>query len=356
MTIIKRSPHDFSITELDNELLARGARIETDERYCFKGITGIALRDEMMAQVKKQYQSETLPLPNDALKHLSMEQLTQALYLKIQQEESKKALRGQGLRLDRYEIADPFIQENASAVVSIWLKDNLTNTQDGFFALQLQVFGKAYNLNSYEPFFHQPVAVGRLCTGFLVKPDVIATAGHCVNKQNIHELCFIFGYEMTQAQSPVTRVPLHDVYYGVEILQRVYDPFESGADWALVKLQRPVSGRKPVILAATDVALNQAVYVLGHPVGLPLKYVATEPVQAIHNTYFSAQLSIYGGNSGSPVFSKDSHQLVGIVVRGDQQDFRWTGKGWLSIRYPNPALKSAPPQCTRVSQFYHYCR
>ena len=50
-------------------------------------------------------------------------------------------------------------------------------------------------------------------------------------------------------------------------------------------------------------------------------------------------------------FDRKTNEVIGIVVRGDNQDFRWTGKGWLSIIYPNPDIHSKEPQCTRVSEF-----
>ncbi len=347
---------DFSIPELDKELLARGARLTPDEQPSFNGIPGTPARENIMAQIEELYLPENAPLPNDALSHVTLWQLAEALFLKIREEEHKKALRGEGLRLDMYEISDPHIQRNARAVASIWMKENVKNTGNNLFALQYQPYGKSFNLCLCEPYYHQPIVAGRLCTGFLIKPDVIATAGHCADEKNVKNLCFVFGYEMKQADYPVTQVPDRDIYHGVEILQRVYNPMGNGTDWALVKLDRNVSNRETLSLATTDIHPSQGVYVLGYPSGLPLKYIPEEPVNTMKETFFSAELSVYSGNSGSPVFCKDSHQVVGIVVRGDQQDFRWTGKGWMSIRYPNSMIKSNAPQCTKVSQFLSFCR
>jgi len=254
-----------------------------------------------------------------------------------------------------YEISNADIKQNARAVASIWMKDNIENNGDGFSSLQFKSYGESFNLYRGEPYYQQPVAAGRLCTGFLVKPNVIATAGHCADKRNVKHLCFVFGYQMKDTDQPVTRVPNDDIYDGMEIIARVYDPGGSGADWALVKLDRNVTGRKTLTLARTSVCGDEPVYVLGHPCGLPLKYVPDEPVTAIHKAFFSAELTVYGGNSGSPVFSSSTHEVVGIVVRGDQQNFRWTGSGWMSIRYPGAGINSTAPQCTRVSEFINQC-
>jgi len=75
-----------------------------------------------------------------------------------------------------------------------------------------------------------------------------------------------------------------------------------------------------------------------------------------YNRCNGADLNVYCGNSGSPVFDRETHEVIGLVVRGDNQDFRWTGKGWLSIIYPHPDFHSQEPQCTSVTEFIDYCR
>ena len=82
----------------------------------------------------------------------------------------------------------------------------------------------------------------------------------------------------------------------------------------------------------------------------------TANVETVSPDFFSADLDVYSGNSGSPVFSKDTDEMIGIVVRGDNQDFRWTGNGWLSVIYPNTVIHSPKPQCTMVSEFSAYCK
>lgn len=356
MTGIKRSPRDYPIQHLDNELIARGAGMSKQERQRFDDVQDFPLRNEIMAQSEKLYLPKTLPSPDESLNHISTSYLIKALILKIKEAEDYKAIRGRGIRQDMHEIDGTRIQQNARAVASIWMKDCIEDKGNGFYSLKHGYYGKSFNLHRSEPYYNQTIARGRLCTGFLVKPDVIATAGHCAENCIVTRLRFVFGYRMKDRGYPVKQVPGGDVYRGVEILERVYAPRGNGADWALVKLDRKVKDRQPLTLSEADIRPNENVYVLGHPCGLPLKLVAKEPVTRVAPAFFSAELTIYGGNSGSPVFDSETHEVVGIVVRGDQQDFRWTGEGWLSIRYPNPRLKSCAPQCTRVSEFIEYCR
>lgn len=355
MTDIKRSPWDFSKQELDMELIARGSRIHAEIRLKFPDIEGTPAREEMIQCSENFYLCDS-PFPlNPAMSHLDLNEISDTLIQKVREFENKKAQRGTGIRMEVYQVACPHIQRNAKAVVSIWMKDSIEANGDISF-LQHKQFGKSFHLCPGEPYYFQPVARGRLCTGFLVGKDVIATAAHCVDQTNLKNLRFVFGYRINEDGFPCTELSADDIYSGTGIIQRVYDPMGSGVDWALVKIDREVGNRRPLTLATGDINPDTPVYVLGHPRGLPLKYVADEPVKDVEPAYFSADLSVYGGNSGSPVFDAKTHEVVGIVVRGDQQDFRWTEDGWISVQYPDPVLESPRPQCTKVSLFRNLCQ
>jgi hypothetical protein len=232
----------------------------------------------------------------------------------------------------------------------------LLNNEKGFSTLKHKNYGEVFNLCSQEPFRNQPIAAGRLCTGFLVKEDIIATAGHCADEKNVTGLRIVFGFKMLGLSTPVTWIPNENIYKGIKIIHRVYDPKGSGADCELIKLDRKVEDHPLANLSGKAIYLNQPVYILGHPCGLPLKYASGAQVRGITDACFSADINVYCGNSGSPVFDCKTHEVIGMVVRGDTQDFRWTGTGWLSVIYPNPVIRSQEPQCTRVSEFLHYCK
>jgi V8-like Glu-specific endopeptidase len=66
------------------------------------------------------------------------------------------------------------------------------------------------------------------------------------------------------------------------------------------------------------------VYALGHPKRLPLKYTDHASVQDASATrpYFTTELDILNGNSGSPVCAKDTHLVEGVVYEGAQPSTR----------------------------------
>jgi len=352
--LLKRSLHDFSIEELDIELIARGAQTPGEVQFKFKDRNGTPERHAIVVQIKDLYNKASSP--NPTLSRISTWELVETLMHKIKENNDIRGIWGIDNRMDFYAISDERIRKNASCVAAICSENDLIHNGEGFSTLEVKNYGKTFNLCDLEPFYNQPIAAGRLCTGFLVKDDVIATAGHCADEKNVTDFRIVFGFKMLGLSTPITWIPNENIYKGVKILHRVYDSKGKGPDWELIKLDRKVEGHTPVKLSEKPIVLDQPVYILGHPCGLSLKYTSGAQVRNINDTCFAADLNVYSGNSGSPVFDCKTHEVIGIVVRGDTQDFRWTGKGWLSVIYPNSDIRSQEPQCTRVSEFLHYCR
>ncbi len=349
MAVSKESFHKLSIEDLDRELISRGAQTPDEVQFKFKDRNGSMDRHAIMVQIKNLYDKASSP--NPMLSHISTWELVETLINKIKENNNIRGIWGIDNRMDFYAITDEQVKKNADSIAAIFLEHNLLNKEKGFANLKVKNYGKTFNLCDFEPFYNQPIAAGRLCTGFLVKEDVIATAGHCADENSAAELRIVFGFKMLGLSTPVTWVPNENIYKGVKIIHRVYDPKGKGPDWELIKLDRKVVGHPPVKLSEKPIVLDQPVYILGHPCGLPLKYTSGSQVREITDTCFTADLNVYCGNSGSPVFDRKTHEVIGIVVRGDTQDFRWTGKGWLSVIYPNSDIRSQEPQCTRVSEF-----
>ena len=64
--------------------------------------------------------------------------------------------------------------------------------------------------------------------------------------------------------------------------------------------------------------------------------------------HFVANLDAYGGNSGSPVFNSDTHEVEGVLVRGDT-DFVLQGGCRVSLVCPTTGCRGE--DCTRVTEF-----
>ena len=259
----------------------------------------------------------------------------------------QRAIYGVDNRRDVYTVKAPKIRTAARAVVALVKAKDLKARADGGHDLATESFRDAYELCSSEPFGAQPI--GCFCSGVLVAADIVATAGHCVKgKADLARMRFVFDFRMQDAGRARTRFPPEDVYRGRALLKRRLSA--DGTDWALVRLDRAVVGRAPVKLrTAGKVATAQALFVIGHPCGLPQKYAAGARVR--DNTpapYFVANLDTYGGNSGSPVFNAKTHAVEGLLVRGEN-DFVASGDCYVSLVCPTTGCRGE--DVTRASAF-----
>lgn len=248
-------------------------------------------------------------------------------------------------RKDMYQVKSASVKKSAAAVAALVKKGDLTLQADGSFVLATSSYQAEYDLCGSEPFVNQPL--GCFCSGFLVAPDVVATAGHCVkDAQDLKGMSFVFGFQMDDAQAARTAFPAADVYTGASLIGRALA--DDGTDWALVRLDRPVAGRAPLrVRKSGKVPATAALYVIGHPCGLPQKYAPGAKVR--DNTpapFFIANLDTYGGNSGSPVFNASTQQVEGILVRGET-DF--VGNGTCNVSLVCPTTGCRGEDVTRAT-------
>jgi trypsin-like peptidase len=249
----------------------------------------------------------------------------------------QRVIYGSDNRQDMYQVTKSAVRRSAAAVVALVKAADLNENGDGTFDLMTESYKDAYDLCSSEPFVSQPT--GCFCSGFLVAADVVATAGHCVkNAADLATMRFVFGFRMTNATTPQTKFAAADVYAGKQLLGRQMS--NDGTDWALVRLDRPVVGRKAVPVRTTGRIKNkQAVYVIGHPCGLPQKYAPDAQVRDNSAApFFVANLDTYGGNSGSPVFNAQNNNVEGILVRGET-DFVSNGECDVSLVCPSTGCR-----------------
>lgn len=355
MTGQNKSQLEILVERLDRELLARGAQ-SVREQFKFDDSEGTPQREDIMAGIQEYYRSAAPSAPEQAFSHISTPDLAKMLMAKTRELNADRGISGEESRRDYYEITDEQTRKNADGVAAICQEKDLIPNREGCRTLRSKNYGRAFNLCQSEPFYHQKIAAGRLCTGFLVKQDIIATAGHCLDDQNLKDLCFVFGYKMVDAAGQVTGIRPKDIYKGERIIHRICKRRGNQSDWALVRLDRKVEGREPVTLSKKKITAGKPVYIIGYPVGLPLKYSPEASVGEISEAYFSADLNVYNGSSGSPVFDGETHEVTGIVVRGHNRNFRLVQGCWRSVIYPRTRTPGAhrKPECTRVSEFISY--
>ncbi len=235
-----------------------------------------------------------------------------------------KLVYGEDNRLDYYQVQNPALLALADSTVALMKNEILIQDTEGNYSVTDSTFEESYNLCASEPFKDQ-INPG-FCSGFLVGPDTIVTAGHCIeNQSDCTDTSFVFGFNVPKAGNVNTNFSKDDVYKCKEILGR--DQEGSGPDWAIIKLDREVLGRVPLkVRTEGTAAIGDSLVVIGHPVGLPVKISGGANVREIDdNGFFVANLDTYGGNSGSAVFNLTTKEVEGILVRGDD-DFVYEGE------------------------------
>lgn len=229
-----------------------------------------------------------------------------------------KVIYGEDNRADLYQVESAALREVADSTVAMIPLDRLQiDSEAGKVAVKTKHFGNEYGLCKDEPYFSQPTAA--MCSGFLVGEDLIATAGHCIQAANCDENAFVFGFKMTDSQTAPSEVPSENVYKCKRVVAR---ELTRQQDYALVQVDRPVKGHRILSLAKDGVQKDDGVTVIGHPSGLPTKVSGGAKVRRNDEGFFVANLDTYGGNSGSAVFNSATLDVVGILVRGEQ-DFRY---------------------------------
>lgn len=260
-------------------------------------------------------------------------------------QDNQRVIYGSDDRQDLFQVTDPDLRRDADCVVALLDQGQLVDNGDGTSQLLVQNFGTSRNLCPSERFRDQPTAA--FCSGFLVAPDIVATAGHCVDATTVGNTRFVFGFQMVNASTARQQIANAEIYRGAALIDRREQG--AGADWALVRLDRAVTNHQPARVRSTGRIPNgQAVHVIGHPSGLPLKVAAGANVRDNSpNAFFVANLDTYGGNSGSPVFNSQSHTVEGILVRGET-DFVMQGTCRVSLVCPTTGCRGE--DCTRVTE------
>ncbi len=222
-----------------------------------------------------------------------------------------KAIYGEDDRVDWYESPGQTKDYWAKATLALIPYGNLL-LRDGEYQINATTYKNAVNLCDGQPFEYQPSAA--FCSGFLVSEDLIVTAGHCVRDQSdCDSAYFVFDYAKTRADQDEYRIPSSSVYSCGEVITT-----QTGArDFAVVRLDRPVTGRTPLnVRRGGSLSRGDQVMLIGHPMGLPSKIADGGFVQSVGDR-IEASVDAFAANSGSVILNSATGVAEGILVAGE---------------------------------------
>lgn len=172
-------------------------------------------------------------------------------------------------------------------------------------------YGRAFKLCEDERFYNQPSLAK--CTASVIGKDLILTAGHCVSESGCQFTRFLSDFVLGENGENPIRTTTENIYRCKKI---IYENDNPASDMAIVQLDREFP-HSPLNLAEAPLTLQDEILAVGHPSGLPMKSSGLGPIRKFSGNLITAELETFGGNSGSPVFKKNSSVIEGILVAGE---------------------------------------
>ncbi len=245
----------------------------------------------------------------------------------------------------------------AGVAGQVWNRQLIEKENSSEFTFVKESLSSVYNICPTEKFSEQ--AILPRCTGFLVAKDILVTAGHCLQSSSQSNLpsdvcrltSWVFNYH-----SGSETFQKEEIYQCDKVLA-----FNENLDYAVIKLEKSVSEKQVLSLDYSSPKDNEEVFSIGHGLFLPKKvyeggrlFTGTGLVENDYSTQseyivkggltpigesshqgnyveedetlniqsYIANLDTFMGNSGSPVFSKETNKVIGILV-GGAEDFTY---------------------------------
>jgi V8-like Glu-specific endopeptidase len=247
------------------------------------------------------------------------------LLLTISAYSKNKVVYGIDNRVEVYETEGTLFSDLAKSTAAMIDSRSLNNDNSDVYTITGGTL-ESRGICSNARFSQQITAAS--CSGFLVAPNLLVTAGHCITSDyDCESQKWVFDYKQSEEEAIEFTVDSNSVYSCKRIIQRSLDR-SSRDDFALIELDREVLDRTPLEFRTEGkVEDNAPLVVIGHPSGLPTKVSDGANVRDnIGDVYFSANLDTFGGNSGSAVFNSETGLVEGILVRGET-DYVYTSRG-----------------------------
>lgn len=217
-------------------------------------------------------------------------------------------------------------QELGHAIAGKVSIEHLSKKGDGW---ELQGVPLSKRICSANRFADQTIVPS--CSGFLVKDNMLVTAGHCVTSQaDCDGFAWVFDYKLaSEGDQSYINVKGDQVFRCKRIVSRRLEDF-GAVDYAILELDRSTSPRVPMKMGFDlPLTVGQTVSSIGHPSGLPQKFIDNATVVEIKDNQrtIATDLDSFQGNSGSPIFDATTGLVIAVTSHGHADHIRDPEKG-----------------------------
>ena len=219
---------------------------------------------------------------------------------------------------DRLDVADHPNAELRALATSIVTFVRRAQLGGASFAVSGSTLGDNQALCSGERFAEQ-ISAG-FCSGTLIGPDLVLTAGHCIESEaQCRQTSLLFNYQWTGGG--LGALTEDDVYQCRRVIAQDLVESAEVRDYAVIQLDRPVSGRAPAEVIGHARAARGRHRVRDRvALGIPMKIDDGGRVRdprPNQGDYFVGTPDSFGGNSGSGIFDLQTRALIGMLISGE---------------------------------------
>ena len=235
------------------------------------------------------------------------------------QQSQQPVVYGEDDRQDVYAHPDEALRDlTRQSIVSRVRLSRIDRSDPEGFTFGDRLLGESLNLCEGERFADQVRAGG--CSGTLIGPRTVMTAGHCIDADRCHDYAFVFD-RFYRAEGELETVTAEDVYPCRRLLAWADD---DDADFAVVELDRRVTpDRVAVPVSAIEpLPVDTPLTMIGFPNGIPAKIDTGGRVVDSGEAPWrrlDATVDAFGGNSGSGIFNADRHLVA--ILEGGRTDY-----------------------------------
>jgi V8-like Glu-specific endopeptidase len=202
----------------------------------------------------------------------------------------------------------------------------ITEQTKNTIAIETKTLRSGLKFCADEKFLEEPIVSS--CTAFLVAPNMIMTAGHCVkDKFECKKNTWVLDYHNNDDNLYIDNKITFNKDKTFQCAELITQAENQKVDYAIIRLDRAIDDRPMLKIRKNGKTDSKEPLILfGHPLGMPL--MVSDQIFIRDNSLeyvFKTNADSFSGNSGSPLIGLNSGLVEGILIKGDD-DFVMNSK------------------------------